>query len=96
VILEILEEQRRAGKIVLLATHDLASASGRCDCLCCLNGRLVSFGPSQETYTAENLTATYGEPVTMLGRQRAAALRHAGEPAHHTPGRGRPGGGPVR
>ncbi len=96
VILHVIEEQRQAGKIVLLATHDLASASCSCDCLCCLNGRLVSFGPLQETYTAENLAATYGGPVIMLGHGAAAVPHHAGEPAHHTHGRGRMGGGPVR
>jgi manganese/zinc/iron transport system ATP- binding protein len=95
VILQIIEEQRRAGSIVLLATHDLASASCTCDCLCCLNGRLVSFGPLQETYTAENLAATYGGPVIMLGHQGPArAPHHAGEPAHHTHGPGRMRGGP--
>jgi manganese/zinc/iron transport system ATP- binding protein len=97
VILQIIEEQRQAGKIVLLATHDLASASCHCDCLCCLNGRLVSFGPLQETYTAENLAATYGGPVIMLGQPgTAVASQHASEAAHHGPGRGRTGGGPGR
>ena len=95
VILQIIEEQRRAGKIVLLATHDLASASCSCDCLCCLNGRMVSFGPLQETYTAENLAATYGGPVIMLGQPGTPVSHHVAEPAHHTHGRGRIGGGPV-
>jgi manganese/zinc/iron transport system ATP- binding protein len=97
VILRIIEEQRQAGRIVLLATHDLASASCHCDCLCCLNGRLVSFGPLQETYTAENLAATYGGPVIMLAHPgTAVAPHHAGTPAHHAHGPGRTGGGPVR
>jgi manganese/zinc/iron transport system ATP- binding protein len=96
VILQIIEEQRRAGSIVLLATHDLASASCSCDCLCCLNGRLVSFGPLQETYTAENLAATYGGPVIMLGHPGPArAPHHAREPAHHTHEPGRMRGGPL-
>jgi manganese/zinc/iron transport system ATP- binding protein len=90
VILQVIEEQRQAGTIVLLATHDLASASCHCDCLCCLNGRLVSFGPLQETYTAETLAATYGGPVIMLGQPGVAATpHHAPVPAHHRP---RPGG----
>jgi manganese/zinc/iron transport system ATP- binding protein len=97
VILRIIEEHRQTGKIVLIATHDLASASCHCDCLCCLNGRLVSFGPLQETYTAENLAATYGGPVIMLGHQgTAVTAHHAGAPAHHTHGHGRTGVGPVR
>ncbi len=68
VILEIIEEQRSAGKIILLATHDLASASCACDCLCCLNERMVSYGSFQETYTPETLAETYGGPMIMLGR----------------------------
>jgi manganese/zinc/iron transport system ATP- binding protein len=94
VILQIIEEQRRAGKIVLLATHDLASASCSCDCLCCLNGRMVSFGPLQETYTAENLAATYGGPVIMLGPGESPAAHHASQPVHNAGRRGRAPGGP--
>ena len=29
---------------------------------------MVSYGPVEETYTAENLSETYGGPVIMLGR----------------------------
>jgi manganese/zinc/iron transport system ATP- binding protein len=90
VIHQVIEEQRQAGTIVLMATHDLASASCHCDCLCCLNGRLVSFGPMRETYTAETLAATYGGPVIMLAQPGAPpATHHAGAAAHH---RSRPGG----
>jgi manganese/zinc/iron transport system ATP- binding protein len=86
VILQVIEEQRRAGKIVLLATHDLISASCACDCLCCVNERMVSYGPVDETYTADNLSATYGGPVIMLGRTEAPDLahtHHSGDHAHH-------------
>ena len=73
VIRTIIESGRQTGKIVLLATHDLVNASCACDCLCCLNLRMVSYGPTQETYTAETLAATYGGPVIMLGPGGAAA-----------------------
>jgi manganese/zinc/iron transport system ATP- binding protein len=72
VIRTIIEGGRQTGKIVLLATHDLVSASCACDCLCCLNQRLVSYGPTQVTYTPETLAATYGGPVIMLGPGGAA------------------------
>lgn len=87
VIMQVMEEQRLAGKIVLLATHDLASASCACDCLCCVNERMVSYGPLDETYTSENLAETYGGPVIMLGRTDApepAHTHHPGDHAHHT------------
>ena len=86
VILAVIEEQRQAGKIVLLATHDLVSASCACDCLCCVNERMVSYGTVEETYTADNLSATYGGPVIMLGRVDADEplhTHHAGDHAHH-------------
>jgi manganese/zinc/iron transport system ATP- binding protein len=86
VILAVIEEQRQAGKIVLLATHDLVSASCACDCLCCVNERMVSYGPVDETYTPENLSQTYGGPVIMLGRPDASEpmhTHHSGDHAHH-------------
>lgn len=86
VILRVIEEQRQAGKIVIMATHDLVSASCACDCLCCVNERMVSYGPLAETYTTENLAATYGGPVIMLGRPDTplpAHAHHAGDHTHH-------------
>ena len=97
VIRTIIEGGRQTGKIVLLATHDLVNASCACDCLCCLNLRMVSYGPTQETYTAATLAATYGGPVIMLGPGGVAATvvpppasappphapHHAAEHPHH-------------
>jgi ABC-type Mn2+/Zn2+ transport system ATPase subunit len=86
VLLDVIEEQRRLGKIVLLATHDLVSASCACDCLCCVNERMVSYGPVDETYTPANLAETYGGPVIMLGRTDAPEpphTHHPGDHAHH-------------
>ena len=68
VIRTIIDSGRQAGKIVLLATHDLVSASCACDCLCCLNQRLVSYGPTQETYTA----AIPGRNVRRSGHHAGA------------------------
>jgi manganese/zinc/iron transport system ATP- binding protein len=66
VILSVIDAQRAAGKIVLMATHDLTSASCACDCLCCLNGSMVQFGSVEDTYTADILAATYGARVLSL------------------------------
>ena len=88
VIRTIIERGRQTGTIVLLATHDLVSASCACDCLCCLNQQLVSYGPIQETYTPETLAATYGGPVIMLGPAGAAQTvvpAHAAAPPPHVP-----------
>ncbi len=87
IVMKVIEEQKDAGKIVLLATHDLVSASCACDCLCCINERMVSYGPLEETYTPENLSKTYGGPVIMLGRTdepEAVHTHHTGDHAHHS------------
>jgi ABC-type Mn2+/Zn2+ transport system ATPase subunit len=84
--MQVIEEQRVAGKIVLLATHDLVSASCACDCLCCVNERMVSYGPVTETYTVDNLAATYGGPLIMLGKSaeiEPAHTHHTGDHGHH-------------
>lgn len=84
VIRELVDTERAAGKIILLATHDLAGASCACDCLCCLNQRVISYGPVHETYTPETLAATFGGPVILLDREgRPAAAPHALDHPHH-------------
>jgi manganese/zinc/iron transport system ATP- binding protein len=84
IILGILETESRAGKIVLMATHDLVSASCACDCLCCVNERMISYGPVAETYTADNLAETFGGPVIILG-QRPTETRLESHAVFHTP-----------
>jgi hypothetical protein len=46
---------------------------------------MVSYGPLEETYTAENLAATYGGPVIMLGPVASppAHTHHTGDHTHH-------------
>jgi ABC-type Mn2+/Zn2+ transport system ATPase subunit len=60
VVLQLLADLRRAGQVIVMATHDLAQAAETCDRLCLLNGRVVAFGPPAEALTAEHLAATYG------------------------------------
>jgi manganese/zinc/iron transport system ATP- binding protein len=79
VVLAIIEQQRQADKIVLLASHDLVSASGTCDCLFCVSERMVSYGATVDMYTAENLSQTFGGPVIVLGPQSGAV----NDGAHH-------------
>jgi manganese/zinc/iron transport system ATP- binding protein len=82
VIMEIIEEQRQQGKIVLLATHDLFAASCACDCLCCVGERAVSFGPTEEMYNEKTLTEVFGGPVIILGQQGEPQPAHGYMPGH--------------
>jgi manganese/zinc/iron transport system ATP- binding protein len=93
VCLEVIEEQRRAGRIVMLATHDLFAASCACDCLCCIGERVASFGPTEEMYTEEKLTEVFGGPVIILGPRDGSASVHRhmpGHAVHHSQAHGTP------
>ena len=54
------------GTIVLMATHDLDEVNASCSHVCCLNGRLVAYGPTETTFTPENLRATFGGRMAVF------------------------------
>lgn len=54
------------GAVVLMATHDLDEVQAATTQLACLNGRLVAYGPTAETWTPENLRATFGGRVAVF------------------------------
>lgn len=63
----LIESWRDAGRTVLVATHDLASAARDYDLVLCLNRRLVAFGPAAETCTEEVLAETFAGHVIRVG-----------------------------
>jgi manganese/zinc/iron transport system ATP- binding protein len=66
-ILELLHELASQGRTVVMATHDLNAAACNCHCVCCLNHELVAMGEPGETLSKENLHATYGGELLILG-----------------------------
>jgi manganese transport system ATP-binding protein len=64
-ILDVVAEERDAGRAVILSTHDLAEAS-RADQLVLLAGRIVATGTPTEVLTEANLTAAYGGRMVRL------------------------------
>ena len=63
---EAIADFGREGAVVIVATHDLDEVTKMCTHLACLNGRLVAYGPVQDTFTPENLRATYGGQVAVF------------------------------
>ena len=59
-IVGILDDLRRDGVTVLLATHDLDLAAARFDRIMLLNRRIVAFEPPTTALRAENLLRAYG------------------------------------
>ncbi len=74
-IVALLRELNARGKTVLVVHHDLATVSKYFDWLVLLNMRVVASGPTEETFTRENLQKTYGGKLDLL-EDAAEALRH--------------------
>lgn len=60
IILEVFEELRSQGKILLVSNHDWGQSLTRLDRLLLLNQRLIADGSPQEVMTPENLQSAYG------------------------------------
>jgi ABC-type Mn2+/Zn2+ transport system ATPase subunit len=75
-VLSVLDELRREGRAVLVATHDIAQAH-RFDRVLCLNRTQVAFGAPAETLSPATLQATYGSELIVLdGGERAVVVSH--------------------
>jgi manganese/zinc/iron transport system ATP- binding protein len=65
-IVTLLREMTDQNKTVIVVHHDLQSVSQYFDWVVMLNTRLVASGPTEKTFTSENLEATYGGKLTLL------------------------------
>jgi manganese transport system ATP-binding protein len=66
-IIDLLIQLREEGHTILVSTHDLASISTFCDRTILLNKTILASGTTEETFTEENLTMTFGGlPVSSL------------------------------
>lgn len=63
----LLAQWRSEGRTVVVATHDLQSASRDYDLVICLNRRLVAFGPPAATLTEEVLADTFAGRIVRVG-----------------------------
>jgi ABC-type Mn2+/Zn2+ transport system ATPase subunit len=69
------------GRTVVVATHDLESASRDYDYVACLNRSLVAFGPPGEVATEEILAETFAGRVVRVGSLLVDIAHH-----HHGAG----------
>ena len=73
-IIDLLQKLRSDSKTVFVVHHDLQTVRGYFDYVILLNMRLVACGPTETTFTPENLHETYGGRLTILD-QAAEAVR---------------------
>lgn len=63
----VLDKLRDLGVTVLIATHNLDQAATHYDKVLMLNRHQIAFGTPQEVYTLDNLAATFGGYLSLLG-----------------------------
>lgn len=66
IIFELLKELRAGGKTIVAVHHDLRTVPQYFDYVALLNVRLVASGPTEQTFTEENLRKTYGGRLALL------------------------------
>lgn len=71
-----------AGRLVLVASHDIEHAK-RADRVLCVNGRLIADGPPAASLTAEALRETYATELTLLPAEGGDATIGVVEHHHH-------------
>ena len=77
-ILEVVEAERAAGRLVVMSTHHLQEAR-LCDRVVLLKGMVLADGPPDEVLTDANLTAAFGGDVVAHVHHRAR-VRHGERP----------------
>lgn len=75
-IITLLQELKKQGKTVIVVHHDLSTVKQYFDSVLLLNVELQAFGPTDETFTQEQLQRTYGGKLAFL--EQTTTLSHEG------------------
>ena len=78
-IITLLRELKAQDKTVLVVHHDLETVADYFDSVVLLNMHLIAAGPTETTFTRENLHKTYGGKLTIMAS--LAQAMEKGEPA---------------
>lgn len=65
-IMQLLHDLAKQGKTLLVVHHDLSTAPHYFDRLIFINQRLIAYGPTETTFTDENIRKTYGGQLPIL------------------------------
>ena len=59
-IIRLLRELRNEGRVMLVSTHNLGSVPEFCDQVVLIKGTVLKYGPTEDTFTRDNLEAAFG------------------------------------
>ncbi len=77
IIFGLLKRLREQGKTIFVVHHDVESIPDHFDHIILLNKRLIAYGPTETTFTPENLKRTYGGRLDLLD-QLAISMQQTG------------------
>jgi manganese/zinc/iron transport system ATP- binding protein len=66
-IIDVLRELRERNRTLVVVHHDLETVREYFDWLVLLNVRIIASGPVDDTFTLENMQATYGGRIAYFG-----------------------------
>ncbi len=78
-MIDLLLQIREKGHTILVSTHDLASISTFCDRTILLNKTILATGTTEEVFTEDNLTLTFGGLPASSLRQMTQKKTHSAE-----------------
>ena len=73
-IIDLLRELKNDGHLIFVSTHDLGSVPEFCDHVVIINKTVLAAGPTETTFTADNLIKAFG------GALRSIKLDHTDNP----------------
>ena len=85
VILDVLDEEKAAGRTTVTSTHNFEDA-GRCDLVLLLATRAVAFGTPDEVLTEDNLRRAFGGRFVRIGDTLLLDDPHHEHHDHHEHG----------
>ena len=77
-IIDLLRELKNDGHLIFVSTHDLGSVPEFCDHVVIINKTVLASGPTETTFTADNLIQAFG------GALRSIKLDHTDNPDEST------------
>lgn len=77
-IIKLLRELRQTGCIIFVSTHNLGSVPEFCDQVVLINRTVLAYGPTEDVFTEENLTAAFGGVLREFQFERSTIQDHDG------------------
>jgi manganese/iron transport system ATP-binding protein len=77
-IITLLRELRDEGRVMLVSTHNLGSVPEFCDRTILIKGTVLAYGPTEETFTQDNLEKVFGGVLRHFVINHAPNGEHSG------------------